>query len=156
MEKLTKFKECSALERRTFLLSMVLLPVTKISLMTIGFRRTYKLLSFCMPLKNEQISTSCQDLCQGHAIARMVKIAGNILPFEVKCLPISMVIWWFLRRRGIISEMRIGVKRFNGQFEAHSWVEMAGTPLNHFASVDEQFAPFSEPIIPTTKGILRC
>ena len=36
---------------------------------------------------------------------------------------------WWLRRRGLASQLRIGARRNGDTLDAHAWVELAGTPL---------------------------
>jgi len=54
-----------------------------------------------------------------------------------------------LRRRGVASQLRIGVRINQGILDAHAWVEYAGTPVNDREDVGEQFSPFAE-ILPVT------
>jgi len=49
-----------------------------------------------------------------------------------------------LRRQGIDSDIRIGVRRGTfGQVEAHAWIEWNGEVLNDCADIAAQYAPFS-------------
>lgn len=64
------------------------------------------------------------------AVARLVAIAAARAPFRVTCLHRSLVLRRLLRARGIPCALRLGVRSWNGEFEAHAWVELAGAPLN--------------------------
>jgi len=49
-----------------------------------------------------------------------------------------------LRRQGIDSDIRIGVRRGTfGQVEAHAWIEWNGEVLNDCADIAAQYAPFN-------------
>jgi hypothetical protein len=56
------------------------------------------------------------------------------------CLPRSLMLCWLLRRRGIDSQLHIGVRKGNGKMEAHAWVERNGVILNDQPDVNERFA----------------
>ena len=151
MGKFKTFKNFSPLERRILIRSFFLLTAVKFSLLLLGFRRSYKALQIIGSSTriDRALRSSISDIDQVQSIAKMVEVAARILPFEVKCLPISMVLWYFLHRQNISSDMRIGVKQTKGQFEAHSWIEIAGQPICQRADVRDNFSPFSEPIIPS-------
>lgn len=62
------------------------------------------------------------------------------------CLKKSLVLWYLLRCQGIVSELRIGVRREQGEFQAHAWVEYQGIVLNDTPNVRQHFAMFEHPI----------
>jgi hypothetical protein len=59
--------------------------------------------------------------------------------FHPTCLHRSLTLWWLLRRQGVASELRIGVRKEQGRFEAHAWVERAGVALNDRADIGQDF-----------------
>ena len=151
MSKIKRFITASPIERRALIQSLFLLPAVKVSLAFSGFRRTLGRLSTLgvSQCKVPKASLPIEGIVNhGQVVAKMVEVAANILPFEIKCLPISMVTWLLLQRRGVSSELRIGVKRFDDDFEAHAWIEVAGFPLHQRTDQSSQFTPFSTPITP--------
>ena len=59
-----------------------------------------------------------------------VKTAGRYLLGDRPCLPEAMAVQWFLRRRGIETNLNIGVKKdLDEGFSAHAWVEQGGTVI---------------------------
>ena len=68
------------------------------------------------------------QLLVGLRLGRIVGKTLGILPFDSRCLVRSLVLTSMLARRGIRSTLIIGV-RSEPNFEAHAWVECAGTPL---------------------------
>jgi hypothetical protein len=72
----------------------------------------------------------------------MVAAASREGIFHGKCLEQSTVLWWFLLRRGFAAELQIGGRQGSAGFEAHAWVEIAGTVINDHETVGEDFAPF--------------
>jgi hypothetical protein len=72
-------------------------------------------------------------------VAHMVAAAAHYSPYKATCLPQSIVLQWQLRRLGIHSELRFGVRGEGGAIEAHSWVEHQGVPLIDSPAVRERF-----------------
>jgi len=75
-------------------------------------------------------------------MARMVAAASEEGIFHGKCLERSIVLWWFLQRRGFPAELQIGGRRTGAGFEAHAWVEIAGAVINDHDGVGQEFSPF--------------
>ena len=79
--------------------------------------------------------------------ARMVNAADRHGLVHPSCLVKSLTLWWLLGRQGIASELRVGVRKEAGNFEAHAWVEREGTAVNepeerhhHYAAFDAALA----------------
>jgi hypothetical protein len=53
-----------------------------------------------------------------------------------------------LGRHGIETDLRIGVRRALGQFEAHAWVELDGIALNDSNDVGQRYSPFDWAQVP--------
>lgn len=53
----------------------------------------------------------------------LVEVAGRHTPIKATCLKKTLVLSWILGRRGIPTELRIGVARHDGVFSAHAWLE---------------------------------
>lgn len=64
------------------------------------------------------------------------------------CLHRSLVLHFWLRREGLPSELRIGVRKQDGELRAHAWVELQGMVVN---DQRDAVAPFT----PLQKGALR-
>jgi hypothetical protein len=79
-------------------------------------------------------------------IARLEQAAARHLFFRANCLEQSLTLWWLLRRRGIVAELRIGARKEAGRFEAHAWVEFDGAVLNDVGDEHLHFVPFDGPI----------
>lgn len=81
-------------------------------------------------------------LARAHAIVRLVQGAAAWSVHRPTCLHRSLTLWWLLRRQGIASELRIGVRKEQGRFEAHAWVEREGVALNDGSDVSSRFVAF--------------
>lgn len=65
----------------------------------------------------------------GQRAARLVEAVSRLYPFNPTCLKKSLVLFWMFRRRGMPADLRIGVRKVNGQLEAHAWIEQEGRVL---------------------------
>ena len=54
--------------------------------------------------------------------ASMVKIAAKYYKWAT-CLRKSLALWFLLRRQRITTELQIGTRFYEGEFQAHAWVE---------------------------------
>lgn len=79
----------------------------------------------------------------------LVNAAANQTIGPANCLTRSLYLWWLLRRRGVETELRIGVRLTGGALQAHAWIEHAGVPINDRPDVSADFAPFAEPVSPS-------
>lgn len=138
------FGQFSPAERSLLLQSLLLFSLVSLSLQLWGLRRTQQLLSFLS--RREKTAPLKADNCSQESIARLVAIASrNSFP-RGNCLRRSLVLWYLLRRQGIESDLRFGVRREGGDFQAHAWVEREGLVLNDSQDVSLHYAPFARPI----------
>jgi hypothetical protein len=86
-------------------------------------------------------------------VARLVSIAANHGPYRATCLPQSLALWWLLRRRGIAAYLRIGVRKEQGEFQAHAWVEHRDQALNDNQGVTKSYAAFNPAV--TTEAVCK-
>jgi len=62
------------------------------------------------------------------AIEYAVAMGAALFPGRAQCLERSLVLYDYLRCRGIAAQMRLGIQRY--PFMAHAWVEYRGEPIN--------------------------
>ncbi len=72
----------------------------------------------------------------------MVVAAARHGPYRANCLKQALATWWLLLRRGIATDLKIGVNREDGDFNAHSWVEYRGTVLMEADDVGDRYSTF--------------
>ena len=143
VSKADKFVGLSWQERLLLLHSFVLLPFVALSLHLFGMGRTQHVLERLCP---QAISRSPEPLWpQVETTARMVAIAAHYSQFWANCLKRSLVLWYLLRRQGIVSELRIGVQQGVEEFQAHAWVEYQNKVLNDTPNVRQLFVMFERP-----------
>lgn len=149
-ERLRRF---SALERRArgiFLRAAALLPLITLSLRLRGFRKTQAFLQRFLSTYSNEADSSSAD--RTDLTVRMVRAAVRHSAGHPTCLEESLALWWLLGRRGIVTELRIGVRKHDEKFEAHAWVERAGTALNEPESLHEHYAAFDAALSSTPPG----
>lgn len=82
---------------------------------------------------------------QRKRVAWLVGVAGrHVVP--APCLTRAVALARVLARRGIASEIRVGVRTLSGRLEAHAWVELDGCPINDDATTIGGYAPFAQPL----------
>jgi Transglutaminase-like superfamily len=144
-----KFFRLSGEERSLLAQSLILLPLSAIALHCLGFRR----LSIALKLLTVKNSTSVRKKWGDKyprisETAQMVQLANRHGFYRASCLQQSLVLWGLLQNQGIESNLKIGVRKSSGKFEAHAWVEYQGYVLNDSQNVQQQFAPFADGIFP--------
>ena len=143
--RLAKFIALSRPERRTLLAAIVLLPLVWLGLQCFGLRRLQLWLQRPTPTTGASLSTD--EIAR---IAALVNSAASLAPIPATCLTRSLLLGWMLRRRGVASQLRIGVRMNQGKLDAHAWVEYEGVPINDQPDVGKQFAAFDEILPPGT------
>ncbi len=145
MNKLAKLKQMTGFERRLLLQAWLLLPVVRIMLWLMGYRRTLASLRFLLRFSADQTDTNLSATAsremhkRAATFGRLVTGAANNNLITINCLPRSLVLWWMLRRNGLAADLRIGVQKEADVFAAHAWVEYSGIPVNDQSS--DQYSP---------------
>jgi hypothetical protein len=142
-KRIAKLRALSWPERRLLCGSMLLLPLFWVGLRVFGLPRLRGWLDG--PVRIERPSLGRDDI---KVMGTLVNIAGAHAPWPSTCLTRSLLLGWLLRRRGVRSELRIGVRLDEGRLEAHAWVEYEGRPINDADDVAARFAPFDEALAP--------
>ncbi|MEE8379133.1 MAG: lasso peptide biosynthesis B2 protein, partial [Gammaproteobacteria bacterium] len=133
----------SPLQWWIILVAVFMLPLIALSLELSGFNKTKNRMSRLIPNRTDGIPAREDDLSRAQLISRAVAIAGNHGLFKANCLKQSLLLWWLLARRGILSELKLGTQKIpQDTFSAHAWVEYRGNVLVDTVDVGERFLPF--------------
>jgi hypothetical protein len=126
--------------------TLVSLSLVALGLRWLGLRRVQALLAWLAPLPAARLEppSPAAHLDQARRLATLVKQAAAGAPRPLTCLPQALTLWWLLRRRGLLTDLRLGVRKTGGSFEAHAWVEYEGVVLNDQPDVQQRFAPFTQ------------
>ena len=83
-------------------------------------------------------------LPEARRLALAVVRAASFGVFRPQCLVRSVALWRMLADRGISGALvRVGVRRKNGEFSAHAWVELAGETLGDADDHVGSFVPMT-------------
>ena len=134
-------------------MALVVLPSMAFTLRRWGLRRVQVRLSRWGGSRGNS-GGGASDLEVARRIAWVVEAAARWGPWPANCLQRSVTLWWFLARRGIDSDLRIGVRRrpgatSGGELDFHAWVEHGGVVLNDSPTIRRRFATFDRAIAPT-------
>ncbi len=136
LRKLRSFRSFPASERRCYLSALLLLPLVDIGLRLFSWQR-------CQHWAERWASSGNKPdkaFPPPRRIAWLVERAAQHCPWPATCLRRSLVLWAFLLRSGVASELRLGFRNPGGRFEAHAWVEWNGVPLNDTPDVRSRYA----------------
>ena len=118
-----KISALDALQWRYLALSLVLLPAIDVSLRCVGFRRTKRWLEARVKSPEAKVSGNSVEATAAQ-IAAVVSLAGRRSLWTTSCLRQALGLWVLLARRGIASEVRVGIESTpDAGFAAHAWVE---------------------------------
>ena len=137
--RLTQLRALSRAQQLTLVAAWIWLPLFWLGLRVMGLPRFQAWL-----LKTPVQSTRALTLPDIQALGEAVNIAARYTPFRATCLTRSILLGWLLLRRGVPSDLRIGVRLTKGALDAHAWVECGGVPVNDSPDVGSQFAPFGD------------
>lgn len=128
-QKVARFVALTSPDRRLLFQAVAMQPALRLALRAVGFRRCHVELRKVTRLATRP--TEPGDLAVRNALraGQLVCAAERFGVLDRNCLIHSLTLWWWLRRRGIDSDVRIGVRRIGDALEAHAWVEHCGTVL---------------------------
>jgi len=144
-EQLRRFNALERGARGIFLRAAVLLPLISLSLRMRGFRKTQASLQKHLSSPRNASRTFAPG--SADLTVRMVRAAVRHSLGHPTCLEESLALWWLLGRRGISSELRIGVRKHDEKFEAHAWVECEGRAVNEPQALHEHYAAFDAELL---------
>lgn len=149
MTSWSRLRQLSSAERWLLAQALILLPLTALALRVVGFWRWQTTLARLAPVDRAPAASDTATLLrQGRALARLVDVAARRGLYRASCLPRSLTLWWLLRSRGIDNDLCVGVRKEEGQFEAHAWVELRGLVLNDPNHIRQRFVAFDRAIRP--------
>lgn len=138
MRDLDRWRALTAEERRLLAAAFAWLPLVALGVRIAGFEPVRAVLARTA----SGVAPAGGDLAGARRVARMVAIAGRRGLVRASCVPQALLSWWILRRRGIETKIRIGVRREAGALRAHAWVEHSGLPLEDRDPAQGAFNPF--------------
>ena len=128
----SKFWALSRRERRLLVQALIRLPIAAVRVR----------LDSGAVLRREQSSSAGpagEEPVVIREAARMVNAAARFAPMPATCLPKSIVLQQLLRREGIETALRIGVRKAGAALDGHAWLEYRGVPVADSPSVHDSF-----------------
>ena len=143
-EPVQRYRTLDPESRRIFWRALILLPMVRASLRLRGYNRTYVSLQKKL---HQEVGLPSGSAKEVEKTSRMVRVALRYSPARFTCLEQSLTLWYLLRKQGVATQLRIGVRKMDGKFEAHAWVEHEGVALQqpgeihrHYAAFDREFS----------------
>ena len=136
---LARWGALSRADQRTVLLAGAAMPFFWLGLRVLGLPRFHSSLQRRLVDRNRSM-----PLADIQALGELVNIAARHTLGPRTCLTRSLLLGWLLRRRGVQSQLHIGVRFTQGVLAAHAWVECEGIPVNDRPDVSTQFASFGD------------
>ena len=145
--KLQQLKALSAWQWSVLLRSPLVFPLVYVRLRQGGFKQAL------LWVRPDAAKSSGLPPGEELQLARETSFALSVgLKYGVwkpNCLTRSVALAWFLRRKAVPCDIRIGVPgALNADnasdFTAHAWVETQGMVLNDSQQISQQYQPFDE------------
>ncbi len=73
---------------------------------------------------------------------RLISLAARYPRRWLWCLQSSLALREWLARSGVFADLRIGVQKHEGQFQAHAWLEYKGKVLNDYGRSVDRYVAF--------------
>lgn len=127
-----------------FLKIALIVPLVEIGVKTLKFKRTFNILRSLASRKSKHPENE-QNLVYSH-IDQAYIYHKQFFSFG-NCLARCLTIWFLLKREGIETEIKFGMKKETEKLLAHSWIEYEGQALIRKSEIDENYIPFSESIL---------
>lgn len=146
----TKFAKLRALpgrHRRLLLIALPTLPLLWVALRLFGFERLNRWLD--IPPARGAPPHSFEEVAD---IGSLINSATFHLLGPNNCLIRSMYLHRVLRRRGVVSELRIGMRLSDSRLDAHAWVEVDGWPVNDAPDIGARYVAFEQPLARRSGG----
>ncbi|KAF1695320.1 lasso peptide biosynthesis B2 protein [Pseudoxanthomonas koreensis] len=138
--RLARWREMDWRDRRRLLGCVAGLWPLHASLAVLGYARTRRLVERLSMHPSPQPASEA-DLADARALARLAASAGLHSLGEAACLRRALLLYGWLRRRGLRPVLQLGVPAHaDGPFRAHAWVELEGAPL---LTSDAGYLPFA-------------
>ena len=131
----------SWLERRMIARAAIWLGTIDLGLRLLGFQRLINL----VPTAREDANTGIPRHIFTYAAAIDLAARHHVVP--ARCLHKSLILHFWLRREGIPSELKIGVRKEGTELRAHAWVELGGHVINDDVDAVAGFRPLSRPVV---------
>jgi hypothetical protein len=145
-------------DRRALIRAFVSLTMIELELRTRGLR--WILARVQAETRSTRRMLPAEELHHARRYAHWIDVAARHHAFRPTCLRCSLVLHQWLRREGIPSELRIGLRKIEGDVAGHAWVVLHGEIVNDSPDWVGGFTPLvssgpeftSWPMLPATEN----
>jgi hypothetical protein len=136
-----RYLALSAAERWLLMRAMVALAAVDLRLRVHGFRRLIE----STEQKPRPVARRITDRDMLHAreYARWIEFASRHHLVRARCLHRSLALHRWLMQDGLPSDLRIGVRKVDGELQAHAWVELAGNAVSDQLAAIAAYIPLA-------------
>ena len=139
-----KFRALSSRDRLNLVLFSLLLPLMDVGLRVLGYRRLRAFLAARPRNLPKYEGSEIAAVKTSKHVSYLVTVASRYGLYHATCLRRSLLIWWWLRRMGIQTELRIGIKKQDGQLYAHAWIRLGNEIISDSLDVERNFSAFKD------------
>lgn len=133
-------------ELAALLLAPVALPALALALRQWGLQRVQSRL---LGRSGSRRQKQAASLGRAERLSWCVQVAAAYGPWPANCLQRSVLLCWYLHRRGLRGDLRIGVRRTDQDgLDFHAWVEHDGVVVNDRRDVKERYVVFDRAMTP--------
>lgn len=130
IDNFRKLTNLSKREKILLVKATFLLPVIRFSLFSIGYDRTIKIIERISDSSKQRRNLSITGIDREiKFFSEIVTIASRYGFYRSSCLQNAILVWWWLREEKIDTIIRFGVRLEHRHFQAHAWIEYAGSPV---------------------------
>lgn len=142
MQRFHRFRRLSGFERAVVLEAVIGLPIAWLAARLLGFRICRAAFDERGGAAQNSKPLDAGTLDMARRIAHLEAVTAANLFLRTSCLEQSFVLRRMLSRRGMNAALRIGARKEEDRFEAHAWVEMAGSVVDGGGTGHLHFMPF--------------
>jgi hypothetical protein len=125
---LKKWRELPFREKILLARFVFCLPWISFSIRLFGYSPTRNFLSR-LARQTDLRQANAAELAEAQRTAELLLIAGRHGLISATCLRQSVLLEYWLKRRGLAAEIKIGVRKEQDLFDAHAWIELNGLAL---------------------------
>lgn len=142
--KLAKLSRLGLADRWLLVRAAAWLLLVDLGLRTLGFARVQDRLARRGRARTAPPGDAA-SWARVEATAAAVAVAARHHLYPMKCVVRSLTLQRLLSRQGIASDLRIGVRKEDGRYGTHAWIECGGRPLAETGDVGRRFAALTLP-----------
>lgn len=140
LRELRGYLSLSGNDRRLLTRAFVSLAAVEVALRVLGYGRLVERIDAASASRRE---VDPEDLRRARRYARWLEVASRYHIVRARCLHRSLALHRWLRQQGLPSELRIGVRKEDGELKAHAWVELGEQLANDEAAAVAAFTPLA-------------